>query len=65
MVMFRPAGISATFSVPVKVLAVVVKRAGPVRGYYVKLNLHFIIIFDLFLPMLVGCISLSLYPEQL
>ena len=58
MVMFRPAGISATFSVPVKVLAVVVKRAGPVKDFYGKLNFHFIIIFDLFLPMLLGCISL-------
>ena len=56
--MFRLAGISATLSVPVKVLAVVVKRVGPVKDYYGKLNFHFIIIFDLFLPMLLGCISL-------
>ena len=56
--MFRLTGISATLSVPVKVLAVVVKRAGPVKDYYGKLNIHFIIIFDLFVPMLVGCISL-------
>ena len=58
MEMFRLAGISATLSVPVKVLAVVVKRAGPVKDYFGKLNFHFIIIFDLFFPMLVGCISL-------
>ena len=58
MEMFRLAGISATLSVPVKVLAVVVKRAGPVKDYFGKLNFHFIIIFDLFVPMLVGCISL-------